>query len=103
MDNLISDLRYAFRALLRNPGFTLVAATSLALGIGVHVVIFSVVNAVLEKPVGGVAGADRWVRVYRGSHSPLAYQDFRYLRDSVKSFAGLVGERVQGVTIERNG
>jgi predicted permease len=103
MDNLISDLRYASRALLRNPAFTLVAIASLALGIGVNVVIFSVVNAVLEKPVGGVRDPARLVRLYRGSHSPLAYQDFRYLRDSVRSFAGMVVERVQTVTEERNG
>jgi hypothetical protein len=90
MDNLTSDLRYAVRALTRNPGFTLVAVASLALGIGVNVLIFSVVNAVLEKPIGGAREADRLVRVYRGSHSPLAYQDFRYFRDSVPSFAGLV-------------
>ena len=103
MDNLISDLRFAARALVRNPAFTLVAVASLALGIGVNVVIFSVVNAVLEKPIGGVRDPERLVRVYRGSHSPLAYQDYRYLRDSVRSFAGMVAERVQVVTEERSG
>ena len=103
MDNLISDLRYALRALLRNPAFTLVAIVSLALGIGVNVVIFSIVNAVLEKPIGGVHDPERLVRLYRGSHSPLGYQDFRYLHDSVQSFAGMVAERVQAVTEERNG
>ena len=103
MDNLISDLRYGSRALVRNPAFTRVAIASLALGIGVNVVIFSVVNAVLEKPIGGVRDPARLVRVYRGAHSPLAYQDFRYLRDSVRSFVGMVAERVQVVTEERNG
>src|SRR5678816_2665249 len=103
MDNLMSDLRYAVRAFIRNPGFTIVAVTSLALGIGVNVVIFSVVNGVLEKPISGVRDSDRLVRVYRGAHSPLAYQDFRYFRDSVASFAGLVFERVERVTTERGG
>jgi predicted permease len=103
MDNLISDLRYAVRTFVRNPGFAAIAIMSLALGIGVNVVIFSVVNAVLARPIGGVAGADQLVRVYRGSHSPLAYEDFQYFRDSVRSFAGVVAERIQAVTTERGG
>jgi hypothetical protein len=103
MDNLLNDLRYAFRALLRNPGFTIVAVMSLALGIGVNVVIFSVVNAVREKPVAGVVAPEPLVRVYRGSHSPLAYQDFRFFRDSVRAFSAMSAERVQSVTVERDG
>src|SRR5215218_4897956 len=103
MDNLVSDLRYAVRTFVRNPGFTIVAVLSLALGIGVNVVMYSVVNAALQKPPGGVAGVDQLVRVYRGSHSPLAYEDFRYFRDSTRAFAGIVAERVQGVTTERDG
>jgi predicted permease len=103
MDNLISDLRYALRTLVRNPGFTVVAVLSLALGIGVNVVIFSVVNAALRKPIAGVTNAEGLVRVYRGTHSPLAYEDFRYFRDSVRSFAGIVAERLQAVTTQRDG
>ena len=103
MENLLTDVRYAFRTFVRNPGFTAVAVLSLALGIGVNVVIFSVVNTALQKPIGGVADAGRLVRVYRGSHSPLAYQDFRYFRDSVRSFAGLVAERLQAVAVDRGG
>ena len=103
MDNLISDIRYALRTFVRNPGFTVVAVVSLALGIGVNVVIYSVVNAALQKPVGGVAGVGQLMQVYRGAHSPLAYEDFRYFRDSVRSFAGMVAERLQAVTTERDG
>jgi predicted permease len=103
MEQLVTDVRYAVRTFLRNPGFTAVAVVSLALGIGVNVVIYSVVNAALQKPIAGVADAGRLMRVYRGSHSPLDYQDFRYFRDSVRSFSGMVAERLQAVTVDRGG
>jgi predicted permease len=103
MDNFVSDLRYALRTFARNPAFTVVAVLSLALGIGVNVVIFSVVNAVLSKPIAGATHVNQLFRIYRGSHSPLSYQDFRFFRDSTRSFSGVVGERLQGVTVERDG
>src|SRR5215475_3377677 len=122
MRTLIQDLRYGMRTLLKNPGFTLIAVITLALGIGANTAIFSVVDAVLLRPLP-YPEADRLVFLWSTMKSQgvptsgTSMPDYREMRDQNRTLEGLAGfyygdfnlspaggepERVQGAYVTSN-
>src|SRR5438128_379972 len=93
---MLNDLRYAFRQLLKNPGFTAVAVLTLALGIGANTAIFSAVNALILKPLP-YKNPDRIVQVFSQNektrkqsvwNSPPDFLDFKSQSKTLKAIAG---------------
>src|SRR5256885_1311516 len=99
----MNDLKFAFRQLLKNPGFTAVAVLTLALGIGLNAGIFTILNAVALRPLR-VQRSERLVcvfqdfsrnrgRVLRNVYDDAnraSYSEYREYRDSNHVFSGLV-------------
>jgi putative ABC transport system permease protein len=108
----MSDLKFAFRQLLKNPGFTIVAVVTLALGIGANATIFSIINTVLFKSLH-VPHPEQLVGVYQhdkdnpDSFSLFSYADFADLRSGNEAaftdlFAlGVASVGLQGDLTER--
>jgi hypothetical protein len=86
------DLRYAFRALIRNPSFSIAAVLVLALGIGANSAIFTVVEAVLLAPLP-YKSPDKLVRVYErnvvgvGPFNSVSWANFADWQTESKSFS----------------
>ena len=93
MSALLNDVRYGIRMLAKNPGFTAIAVLTLALGIGANTAIFSVVNAVLLRPLP-YEKPDQLVAVFESEPNcrscPVSGPDFLDWRQSSKSFSSLV-------------
>ena len=93
MSTLINDVKYAFRQLIKSPGFTIVAVVTLGLGIGANVTMFGFVHTYLLKPLP-FADADRLVAVQHcdvksGDSSAVQYANFIDWQAQNQSFEAL--------------
>jgi predicted permease len=92
---MFADVKYAIRQLKKSPGFAVTAVLTLALGIGANAVVFSVLNALVLKPLN-VPHSQNLYMVQRFQYPSQSYPDYLDLRDRNKSFDSLVGYNIIG-------
>jgi hypothetical protein len=100
----MNDLRFAFRQLLKNPGFTAVAVLTVALGIGANTVVFSWIRAVLLDAVPGAREPERLVVLCQRHVSgritdTMSVLDNRDLASESGAFAGVTGSRYDAMSL----
>jgi predicted permease len=91
--SMVQDIRHGARTLVQHPSFTLAAVVSLALGIGVNTAIFSIVNSLLDRPLG-VAASQRLTTVFTSrvagqAHGNTSYPDYLDYKQQNEVFSGL--------------
>ena len=89
LETVWQDVRFSFRMMTRNPGFTTVAVMTLAVGIAANTTVFAWIHAILLQPLAGVTEANRLVTVEtmtsNGEWVPNSYPDFIDFRDHLRA------------------
>jgi len=99
---LFQDVRFAIRTMFKNPGFTLIAALSLALGIGANSAIFSLADALLLRPLPILEPSsvlDITTNTPDNPFGGVSYPNFRDLQTKSKSFDGMVAFQLSTVSV----
>jgi predicted permease len=98
VETFVQDLRFGARSMLRSPGFTVIAVLALALGIGANAAIFSVVNAVLLRPLA-YQDSDRLVTILHNGNGPVSPANFADWQAQAKSFEAMADAEVSSVDV----
>jgi hypothetical protein len=90
MPTLLQDLRYAVRQLRKSPGFFVTAVLTLALGVGANVVVFSVLNALVLRPLNVPQPGNLYnIARKQVGLDTQSYPDYRDYRDRNNTFSGI--------------
>ena len=102
VDTLLQDTRYAYRLWRRRPGFAMAAIASLALVIGANTLVFSIVNALILRPLPAERPEQlAFVEPSRDGSSPsLSFPNYRDFRDRNNAFSGLMAYRLSPMNLE---
>ena len=99
IETVWQDLRHGARLLAKNPGFSLVAVLSIAIGVGANTAMFSIADGLIFRPLA-VPEADKLVvvsgsrpTVDEGTDDEVSYLDYADVHDRARSFAGLAASR----------
>ena len=106
VESLLQDLRFALRLLRKSPAFTAVAVVTLALGIGANAVVFSVLNALILRPLNVPHSQDLFMierEVGKGNTPQQSYPDYLDLRDRNRSFDGLIAYTIAPASLNITG
>ncbi len=104
LESIWADVRFAFRQMRRSPGFTIAAVLTLALGIGTNAVVFSLLNALILRPVNLPQGKNLYlVERGKGRAPSNSYPDYLDIRDRNRGFDGLVASEIDKAGLDVNG
>src|ERR1044072_7811940 len=103
IESILQDLRHGARMLAKNPGFTLIAIASIAIGVGANAAMFSLADGLVLRPlpvprgdqvVSVNAAAPAASETFLRTNNRLSYRDYVDLRDRAQSFTGLAAYTV---------
>ncbi|MCA1650412.1 MAG: ABC transporter permease, partial [Acidobacteria bacterium] len=106
METFVQDLRYAFRAFVKAPGFTAIALLTIALSAGANATVFSFVSALLLRPAPGVADPSSLIAIYTsdfssGPYGTSSYPDYLSLKAKADAFSSMAAYQEGAVALIR--
>ncbi len=100
VETLLQDTRFGLRMMRRSPGFTVVAVLTLAIGIAANAVVFSVLNALVLRPIDLPDAQNLFMVEYGKQHFEQSYPDYVDVRDRSRGFDGVLAFTVAAAGLD---